>query len=99
MPPPPHAPSVRRPNHRHQILDEVVKLRQILRTAGGNGGSSRTAFLGYAETLMSVRCLAMGAFWTFDNLNYLTITETVCARPIRESPIAAVVYGIGFALI
>ncbi|CAM9386392.1 unnamed protein product [Ectocarpus sp. 4 AP-2014] len=60
-----------------KILDEVVKLRQILRTAGGNGGSSRTAFLGYAETLMSVRCLAMGAFWTFDNLNYLTITETV----------------------
>ncbi|CBN78625.1 conserved unknown protein [Ectocarpus siliculosus] len=60
-----------------KILDEVVKLRQILRTAGGNSASSRTAFLGYAETLMSVRCLAMGAFWTFDNLNYLTITETV----------------------
>ncbi|CAM9599068.1 unnamed protein product, partial [Ectocarpus sp. 8 AP-2014] len=55
-----------------QYTHEVVKLRQILRTAGGNSASSRTAFLGYAETLMSVRCLAMGAFWTFDNLNYLT---------------------------
>lgn len=35
------------------------------------------SFLGYAEALMSLRCLAMGAFWTFDNLNYLTTTDVV----------------------
>ncbi len=52
-----------------------MKLRQILRAAGG--GDVRKTSLGYAEALMSFRCLAMGAFWTFDNLNYLTTTDTV----------------------
>lgn len=64
-----------------------MKLRQILRAAGSkadSAGGGRTAaaaaaggFLGYTEALLSLRCLAMGAFWTFDNLNYLTTTETV----------------------
>eukprot|EP00752_Nemacystus_decipiens_P006731 g6053.t1 len=56
-----------------KVLDEVVKLRQILRTAGG----SKADFLGYKEALASLRCLAMGTFWTFDNLNYLTTAEMV----------------------
>eukprot|EP00903_Cladosiphon_okamuranus_P010800 g10203.t1 len=66
-----------------KVLDEVVKLRQILRAAGnkadstGGGGTSAASYLGYAEALMAFRCLAMGAFWTFDNLNYLTTTDTV----------------------
>lgn len=63
-----------------QILDEVVKLRQVLRTAGKNqtaSGSRGAGFLGYTEALMSIRCLFMAAFWTFDNLNYLTLTDTV----------------------
>ncbi|CAN0292404.1 unnamed protein product [Pylaiella littoralis] len=63
-----------------KILDEAVKLQKILRTAGKNqtaSGSRGTGFLGYTEALMSLRCLVMGAFWTFDNLNYLTLTDTV----------------------
>lgn len=57
-----------------------MKLQKILRTAGKNqtaSGSRGTGFLGYTEALMSLRCLVMGAFWTFDNLNYLTLTDTV----------------------
>lgn len=62
-----------------------MKLRQILRAAGSKSDSTgecrgrRTpaGFLGYTEILMSFRCLAMGAFWTYDNLNYLTTTDTV----------------------
>lgn len=66
-----------------QILDEMAKLRQILRGAAGNraaggcGSAEKKSFLGYTDILMSLRCLAMGAFWTFDNLNYLTTTDTV----------------------
>ncbi|CAM9398008.1 unnamed protein product [Scytosiphon promiscuus] len=70
-----------------KVLDEVVKLRQILLAAASASGSSSGAgaeasgagalVLGYTESLMSARCLAMGAFWMFDNLNYLTVTETV----------------------
>ncbi|CAN0239069.1 unnamed protein product, partial [Hapterophycus canaliculatus] len=70
-----------------KMLDEVVKLRHILLAASASGSSGSSTndgkrgvgplLLGYTEALMSARCLAMGAFWTFDNLNYLTVTETV----------------------
>eukprot|EP00752_Nemacystus_decipiens_P006732 g6053.t2 len=64
-----------------KVLDEVVKLRQILRTAGG----SKADFLGYKEALASLRCLAMGTFWTFDNLNYLTTAEMVNFGVVRAT--------------
>ena len=58
-----------------------MKLRQILRAVGSKAdsadGARTSGLLGYTEALTSLRCLAMGAFWTFDNLNYLTTTDTV----------------------
>ncbi|CAM9626655.1 unnamed protein product [Ascophyllum nodosum] len=56
-----------------KVLDEVVKLRQIFREASVKG----TGFLDYGEALNAARCLVMGCFWTFDNLAYLTTTQTV----------------------
>ncbi|CAM9194547.1 unnamed protein product [Discosporangium mesarthrocarpum] len=55
-----------------KVLDEIVKLKKAL-MAGRVGGSG----LAYHEALQAVRSIAMGFFWTFDNLNYLTTTDTI----------------------
>ena len=67
------APFLTLSRQQSKVLDEVVKLRQIFREASVKG----TGFLDYGEALNAARCLVMGCFWTFDNLAYLTTTQTV----------------------
>ncbi|CAM9833966.1 unnamed protein product [Chrysoparadoxa australica] len=50
-----------------KVLDEVVRLQVAL------GHSS----LSHKHILQAIRAIAMGMFWSFDNLNYLTTTKTI----------------------
>lgn len=53
----------------------MAKLRRIL--SGAAAKASGSEYVDYREAVTALRCVAMGFFWTFDNLNYLTVTETV----------------------
>ncbi|CAM9588842.1 unnamed protein product [Choristocarpus tenellus] len=55
-----------------KVLDEIVKLREALSVGQGAGG-----VVAYHEALLALRSVAMGFFWTYDNLNYLTTTKIV----------------------
>lgn len=49
-----------------KVLDEVVKYRAAI-AAGG--------YMSYPQSLLALRSIAMGAFWTFDNFTYFTLTK------------------------
>lgn len=75
-----------------KLVDEALKLRTILRNARGRR-------LQYNEALLAARCLAMGCFWTFDNLSYLSTTETVSFGVARATRLFARAWSVGSVLL
>lgn len=78
-----------------QVLDEYLKLRRILYDEKYRQGGA----LAYGEALQAARSVAMGCFWTFDNLIYLSTTETVNFGVGRATRLFSRAWSIGSALL